>query len=167
MKTNRPCPNHRSLRGANFALSSSTKIAEHNMKFKFFFMMLIFLSCNNQNEENIDDESGFDRPILTSGFFEAPYKQIVQVGDTVKFHHNRNAVERHCMPNKRTLTHLKFVEERTIPPERACIGCYGSAVNIFVAISEGTETVWAAMIDSNEACDENNRDLVDYIVQIE
>ena len=91
----------------------------------------------------------------------------MQVGDTVEIYYTTNSCCQYCQPNADKLKHLKYLGSKTIvEAKKECAGCSQISELMFVATSEGTDTIKDATIGPLDNCNDTIKGLTEYIIEI-
>lgn len=89
----------------------------------------------------------------------------LNVGDTLMIYQKLNSCCYYCSPNKHSLNHLKFIEERLIVPEPPdCMGCDQTVALVFVAESIGNDTLLEKIVGATLTCNDTSDNFNSHVV---
>ena len=118
----------------------------NNMKYSVLcFFFLLFLGCSS---ERINQE-----------------KYDVIVGERIDIFYGENSCCGRCW-NDTELTHLKFVEVKTIEIEKDCAGCTSTYAKSYEAISAGIDTIKTQSYAMSASCRLDSGDIEIFLVSI-
>ena len=120
-------------------------------------------ACINVN----DKQSMPNNELRNINAFKNKSVYSVNIGDTIEIYHSTNSCCKYCQPNADKLQHLDFIGSKiVIPSKKGCDGCNWTSALMFVAKSQGVDTIKDAIIPPMSTCNDTIKGLTDYIVRI-
>lgn len=94
-------------------------------------------------------------------------RYTLHVGDTLEIYNTINTCCLHCTPNRDRLKHLEYLKSKTVIPNKpGCDGCNVTSAMVFVAKSEGSDTILQANIHPTQECIDTLGEFTEMIVHI-
>lgn len=125
------------------------------MKCIFLLFLLLLTACTNNQHFRTEDD------------YKNREKYSVIIGDTIEIYYTTNSCCLYCQPNAEQLNHLKYAGKRIMIREpKGCEGCNHTAALLFVAKSEGVDTIYGGIITPTAKCNDSLKALNRFIVEI-
>lgn len=113
------------------------------MKYSIPFILFLIAACSNVNDKQSNPNNEF-RNIKV---FKNKSAYSINIGDTIEIYHTTNSCCKYCQPNADKLRHLDFIGSKiVIPSKKGCDGCNWTSALMFVAKSQGVDTIKDAII---------------------